>query len=119
MFGCKSKNTKQTFVLTMSGKLTVDSGKEIKKGLLEALGSGKDVVLELKDITEIDLSFIQILCAAHRTAKRRSNSLKVGTPAPDIFMKTVEDSGFSIHEDYACMPGIDKSDGMNTGGRDE
>jgi anti-anti-sigma regulatory factor len=103
MFDSKSRITNKNVVLRMDGRLTVDNCKEIKKKLLGALGRGKDVVLELDDPPEVDLSFLQLLCSAHRTAIKKKKGFKLAGPVGDVFIRAVEDSGFSSNEDYLSI----------------
>jgi anti-anti-sigma regulatory factor len=115
----KSKETREAAVLKMGGRLTVERVSEMKGKVLKALAKRKDVVLELKKLSEVDLSFIQLLFAAQRSAERRGRRLKLGGPVPDIFTKAVDDTGFSIHEGWAFTSGGERSHETDGGGDNE
>ncbi len=52
--------------LSLAGDLTMAEVQETKQALLEAIGEVDTLRLDLKEIEAVDVSFIQLLCAAHR-----------------------------------------------------
>lgn len=103
MFKCKLTSRKESVVVGLAGALTVDSAVKIKTKLLGALASGKSVVVELGDVTDVDLSFLQLLVASSRTAAKKKKRFKLNGPLPDVFIKAVEDSGFSSNDAYKSV----------------
>jgi len=55
-------------VVTAGGRLTTSEAGRIHRALLEAFAGSRRVELALADVQEADLSFLQLLCAAHRSA---------------------------------------------------
>lgn len=55
-------------LVNLGGDLTFPHAPRIRECLLEAFTAMQHVGLDLGEIREIDLSFLQLLCAAHRTA---------------------------------------------------
>jgi hypothetical protein len=62
--------------------------------LSEALSAGTDVTLDLGDMEEADLAFIQLIIAAQRSAQVLGLSLTLSRPAPEPVMQTLERGGF-------------------------
>jgi anti-anti-sigma factor len=58
-------------VVTAGGRLTASQAGPLQRLLLEAFAGTNNVELSLRDVQEADLSFLQLLCAAHRTAAAR------------------------------------------------
>ncbi len=62
--------------------------------LCEALSAGADVALDIGDIEDADLAFIQLIFAARRSADARGLSLTLSGPAPEPILQTLERGGF-------------------------
>jgi len=62
--------------------------------LSEGLSAGTDMVLDLGDMEEADLAFIQLIVAARRSADARGLSLTLAHPAPEPILQTLERGGF-------------------------
>ena len=65
-------------VIVVGGHLTFSHAGRLHKELLEAFADGGRVDLFLHDVQEADLTFVQLLCAAHRTAAGRGVAFTVG-----------------------------------------
>ena len=65
-------------VIVAGGQLTFSHAGRLHKELLEAFAGGGRVDLFLHDVQETDLTFLQLLCAAHRTAAARGTVFTVG-----------------------------------------
>ena len=63
--------------VSASGRLTVSEAPRLHRALLEAFASGRAVRLRLSDEVETDLSLLQLLCAARRTAAARGTGFCV------------------------------------------
>lgn len=82
--------------LNLSGELTVQYASELLAVLAGAQNSVTDLVVNLADVTEADVSCLQLLCAAHRSALRIQKSMALGKVSPE-FRRAVEDSGYIRH----------------------
>jgi len=58
------------------------------------LSAGADVALDLGDIEDADLSFIQLIISAQRSAQAHGLSLTLSSPAPEPILQTLERGGF-------------------------
>jgi len=62
--------------------------------LSEGINTGADIALDLRDVEEADLAFIQLVVAARRSAEARGLSLTLSHPAPEPTLQTLERGGF-------------------------
>jgi anti-anti-sigma factor len=53
----------------LQGDVNICSAAEFKQILLRALARGKDILVDLSSVTELDVSALQLLWAAEREAK--------------------------------------------------
>ena len=67
----KFESSNEDGVLTLDGDLTVNRAEELHAMLLRALDKANHLVVKFDSITEVDLSFFQLLHSAQRTAKAR------------------------------------------------
>jgi anti-anti-sigma regulatory factor len=86
------KTRRQT--LALEGDCTLDRALELRSVLLEALIDDGELLLNLENATEVDLSFLQLLCAAHRAALRCGKQLVLGPEPSTAFMEAAEGAGF-------------------------
>jgi len=56
-------------VLTLSGEITVSCAAELHRALLDALAGDVPLVVDLRDVTAVDVSAVQLLVAARRTGR--------------------------------------------------
>jgi len=67
-------------VLTFSGPATIANSQAIHARLLAALESGSNIDVECSGVTETDVSFAQLLLAAHRSSQGRRQRLTLQSP---------------------------------------
>jgi anti-anti-sigma regulatory factor len=80
-------------VVVLEGDLTVGRVLELKELLLGALGAGDRVVVDVERAGSVDLSCLQLLCAAHRMAMRMNKQLALGGKYSETFKRTVREAG--------------------------
>jgi anti-anti-sigma regulatory factor len=81
-------------VITLSSSLTVDRAAALKEELSAALESNENVVLNIAQVEEIDLSCLQVLYAAGSTAKAKGKGLHFIGAAPAKVAKRLASCGF-------------------------
>jgi ABC-type transporter Mla MlaB component len=64
-------------LLTVAGDLTVAHIREVHAAVSDALARAAVVDVEVRDVSALDVSFLQLLCSAHRTADERGKNLRV------------------------------------------
>lgn len=81
-------------IIAVSGKMTAEHGMEIAVALLAAFREGADVRLDLGAVTETDLSGLQLICSAHRTALARNRRFSLSHPLPVAVANEARNAGF-------------------------
>jgi anti-anti-sigma regulatory factor len=81
-------------VIVLGGELTIGHAQELKTSLKEAVDGYNSVVVQLGDITDIDLSCLQLLCSAHKSAIKQKKTFAFGEHVPDTFSQVFADAGF-------------------------
>ena len=88
------ERTEDGAVVTAGGRLTASQAARLRQHLLEAFERAGRVELSLHDVQEADLSFLQLLCAAHRTAAARGVTfLLSGLEAADPVLRLIREAG--------------------------
>ncbi len=77
-------------ILTPDGELTAGREDELKVFLREALDGVNHVVLNLKYVTDMDISCLHLLCSIYRTALLHEKYFSVAGGSPGIFKRVVE-----------------------------
>lgn len=65
-------------VIVAGGRLTFSHAGRLHRNLLDAFAGAGRVDLFLHDVEDADLSFLQLLCAAHRTAAAQGTAFTIG-----------------------------------------
>lgn len=82
--------------VTVSGSLTVEHAAEVKAALQEALQQNAEhVVLSLGTISQADLSFFQVVCAAHKAATLSGKTFGIEPSKQGPLMQSHRSLGFS------------------------
>ncbi len=71
-------------ILRLYGELTIRDASELKIALNEILEDASECFINVESVTDIDLSCLQLLCAAHRTSIEQNKHLQIEQhwPAP-------------------------------------
>lgn len=94
-------------VIKASESLTVEQADSLHGRLRDALeGEFKSVVIDLSGATELDVSCLQVLCAAHKSAARRKVDISLSM-MPALVEQAVSAAGFHKHE--VCEAGINET----------
>lgn len=86
-----------TRVLTIRGSMTIQHGPEIKAALVRALDVGETVLLDLEQVTEIDLIGLQFVCSTHRAAIAVGKQLTVKKSSNRVIEVAMREAGFTRH----------------------
>lgn len=83
-------------VLALSGELTIERAEELKLKLLKSIKKVDTLVLNLKKVTQVDLSCIQLLCSANRTFHEENKQISIkDNGGSDVFNTVMGDTGLS------------------------
>jgi ABC-type transporter Mla MlaB component len=83
--------------LQWSGDLTIRRITELKEQMQKALAVATQVSIAIAAEAECDLTVLQLLCAAHRTASRQGKILMLYGEIPEQFKMIMKLAGFSRH----------------------
>jgi len=81
-------------IVILKDNLTVQKAAEIKAQFLKALDKSNPIFLQFESINKIDLSFLQLVCAFHKSTLKQNKSLSITGTVPEIVKKTRENLGF-------------------------
>jgi anti-anti-sigma regulatory factor len=95
--------------ITLEGDLTVGQADGLRMLLIKALIDADHVQVNFGSVTGVDLSCLQLLCSAHRSAGRMKRRLSMSGGWPDLFEKTVKEAGYArftgcrLDVDHSCL----------------
>jgi anti-anti-sigma regulatory factor len=81
-------------LIRLEGAIDIAFAEELKKLLLQALGSGKPVCISLRNATCLDVTTIQLLWAAEREAKAASVRFAFADELPEPVSSALARVGF-------------------------
>lgn len=90
--------------LSFDGALTLANVNDVRTSLIAALQANKLVVLECNAPREVDLSFIQCLLAARRSAAEQGKSIALAAPADGSLREVLLRGGFLSASDADPQP---------------
>jgi len=80
--------------LKLDGEVNVAHATDLKDALIQSLEMAETVEINLNDVTGIDLSCLQLLCSAHRTAAKKGKTLTIKDPALPMYIEARKKAGF-------------------------
>lgn len=103
--------------LALGGSLTIDNAVRIREELIRAFRESDRVVLEVMEDVVADVSFMQILCSAERTAFIEKKRFEVDWSAGPGVRQSIENAGYNVDELW--FPGADDDRRSISGGPNE
>ncbi|CAG0985698.1 hypothetical protein GEOBC_02079 [Geobacteraceae bacterium] len=105
----KEQSTEQggTFVLRVGGDLTIPFAGEFRGALLDAFDAAGRVVVNLEGVSAVDITGLQLLCSAHRSACAREKGFGVEGLTNSVLAEAVGLAGFRRH--VGCAADVGKS----------
>jgi ABC-type transporter Mla MlaB component len=79
--------------LKLGGPLTVRLAKRIRARIIEALGQFPSVTIDCSGATEVDLSFIQLILSARKSASASAKTLSLAQPADGALLEALRQAG--------------------------
>ena len=93
-------------ILKVSGGVTIGEAGELRDALLAALDGEAEVEVDVSGLTGIDLTGLQLMCAAHQSAGTSGKSLHIVDGGNGTFRDMATGAGFRRHTgcayDRAC-----------------
>lgn len=91
--------------INISGDMTINHAGEIRTALQEALIEADKVLLDLEQVTEMDLVGLQLICSTHRTAVTAQKYLSVKGTSGTVMNAAARTAGFFRH--VGCVQDVD------------
>jgi anti-anti-sigma regulatory factor len=83
--------------LKVSGSVTIAQAAELRVALLEALQEADELQVDLSGATGVDLTALQLLCAAHQSCEQAGKRFGVIDGEGGVFRLVAADAGFVRH----------------------
>jgi anti-anti-sigma regulatory factor len=96
----KKKKSDSSGSLVLGGKITIKDISELRESLLSRLASSDELVLDLRELEEGDLTFYQLLCSTLITAERMNK--KVVCHTHELRRSDTESSTFGFCDGAHC-----------------
>lgn len=81
-------------VLAIAGKCTVEHATALREALLEAVGEARPLALDISDVADADITFLQLLLATALTLDRDGRKLSRRGPVSEAARQAARVSGF-------------------------
>ena len=81
-------------LIRLEGDIDIASAIELKKLLIEALASGKEMRVDLERVIELDLTALQLFWAAEREARGKGTGFRLAGRVPEVIAVALGDAGF-------------------------
>ncbi len=91
----------------ISGACGIEEAARIRTVLVESLSQSDRAALDLSKATDPDLSFLQLLCAAHKSAVRRGKTVMITGTVPEDIRQRVKEAGMTGNK--SCGNDLGKS----------
>jgi anti-anti-sigma regulatory factor len=88
-------------IVQLEGDIDIRCAAELKQALLEALACGTSVQVGLEKTSEVDITTLQLLCAAQQEAKKRRLSFSAGA-VPECVCAAIRDAGLDLFSEVAA-----------------
>ena len=85
--------------LDLAGGRTIRNGEQTRSLLLEALCGDLPVSLDCSAVTEADLSLVQLLLSARKSAELSGKTLTLAQPVSGVLLQALSKAGFTTSPD--------------------
>jgi ABC-type transporter Mla MlaB component len=80
--------------LVLSDELTVAQAGAIREALSESLGKVSSLTVDITGASEVDLSFLQLMCSVHRTATKKDKLITLAGRSNKAMQKAVTETSY-------------------------
>lgn len=100
-----------TTPVRLQGEWTIQRARELKELLTDRLSVQRVLALDLRDVSEIDVAALQLICSAHQTAQMRGGDIFISSPLSSTIEEALHIGGFSqrlscnLYEKNPCLLG--------------
>lgn len=106
---CKVEALGDQALVVLEGEITIQDITAVKNAFVKCMSDSRSVVIDVDRITRADLSFLQVLCAAHRQAGASGQALTFRGSKTERIQALVHESGYArrsgcVHDsDNTCL----------------
>jgi anti-anti-sigma regulatory factor len=83
----------ETSVLKLKGNWTLERASELKPALLDVLEKNESLVIDVAELTCVDLAAMQLFCSAHNASVRMGKQLTFSERKSEPLRRMVRDAG--------------------------
>ena len=81
--------------LVLEGELNLCRIRQLHEELRSSMENVRKLDVDISGVVEADLSFLQLLCSAHRTAVKTGKTLNLMNDIPEAVRQAMEANGYS------------------------
>lgn len=81
--------------LLLSGALTIQHAVPLQEALVRATNEADPLTINLEQVDNMDLTALQLLCAAHRAWQEQGKEISRMGTVPEVVSRIIRESGFS------------------------
>jgi hypothetical protein len=85
---------KVTAAVKLSGAIDISSIRGSFGKLKEAIGANQSLEIDIADVTDVDLTFIQLIESARLSAAQLGTDIRLSSPAQGLILETLKRGGF-------------------------
>lgn len=104
----RSSSSGESGRLALGGNLTIENAVRIREELIRAFRRSDRVVLDVMEDVVADISFMQILCSAYRTASNEKKTFEVDWSAAPGVKLLLTAAGYNGDEQCLLNAGEDR-----------
>ncbi|MFA5904245.1 MAG: STAS domain-containing protein [Desulfobacula sp.] len=86
--------------IKFSGAMGIAQANEAKTILVKSLSSYRNVVLDLKEVSDVDMSIVQLLCSANMSFEKSDRHLTITGKDKDLITALLTELGYE--NDFGC-----------------
>lgn len=90
----KLSRSSDAMILELEGECTLECAKELKAALLEGLETGQKLLVDLRKVTQVDTSCLQLLCSARGSSAKLGKQVLFGANPSEELMSFAKDTGY-------------------------
>ncbi len=84
----------RTARIELAGSLTIERADEVKSLLINALFNSDHLVLDVREVVEADLTGLQLICAAHRSAVSNGKEITMDCASSSALSAVLARAGY-------------------------
>lgn len=102
-------------ILRLQGEIGLEQAKTVHQALVQALAQTSHLLIDLSQVATVDLTFVQLLLAARRSAAEQGKTLCLLAPGPGpIVQQTAAAAGFPMtRHEWLGLPIVEEKECRN------